>query len=456
MRELWKPQKRQAQALENNAFELLFGGAAGGGKSDFLLADYITNVNDWRQAWRGVLFRRTYPELETIIARAKELYLPLRATWNQATRTFTFPPGSQLQMRFLESDDDVTRYQGQEYTWVGFDELGNYPTDYPWKYMMSRLRSAAGAPCYIRGTANPGGRGHGWIKERFIDGKEPGKIYRIGKSEITRCFIPSRLEDNAILMERDPLYIKRLEMLPTYLRKALKDGDWNIFIGQVFDEFSSTKHVVRPFALPAGVWKRFYSLDWGFSKPFSIGKWAVNADGRMVRYGEWYGCSRENKDSGLKLGAEEVAKKAWADAVAEGVTECVADPAIWGKADTGPTVAEKFQSAGFRMIPGNNDRVNGLVMFHQLLINTGEDGRPMLLVFNVCHNFIRLLPTLTPDPHHPEDIDTKLEDHIYDEARYAVMSDFAHNPVGALRRQNGSWNFGSKRQGDSWDPLAEN
>ncbi|MCL2832108.1 MAG: hypothetical protein FWD78_02965 [Treponema sp.] len=258
MKELWKPQPRQAQALSNNAFELLFGGAAGGGKSDFLLADFVSHVNDWRQAWRGVLFRKTYPELETIIARAKELYLPLRATWNQANRTFTFPPGSQLQMRFLESDDDVTRYQGQEYTWVGFDELGNYPTDYPWKYMMSRLRSAVGAPCYIRGTANPGGRGHGWIKERFIDGKEPGKVYRIGNTGITRCFIPSLLQDNQILMQQDPMYQKRLELMPVYLRKALLEGDWNIFQGQVFEEFNTAKHVVKPFALPAGMWKRFY------------------------------------------------------------------------------------------------------------------------------------------------------------------------------------------------------
>ena len=451
MKELWSPQKRQAQALANNSFELLYGGAAGGGKSDFLLIDFLAGCNEWRQAWKGILFRRTYPELESIIDRAKQLYIPLGAIWKQAERTFYFPTGSKLQFRFLERDDDVTRYQGQEYTWIGFDELGNYPTDYCWRYMISRARSAAGAPCYIRGTANPGGPGHAWIKTRFIDGREPGKIYKT-KDGLTRSFVKALIQDNKKLMDNDPNYLKRLEMLPSHLRRALLEGDWDIFAGQVFDEFRRERHVVKPFPLKPGQWKRFYSLDWGFAKPFSLGKWAVNAEGRMVRYGEWYGCAKHESNTGIRMGADEASAIAWGHAIAEGVTECVADGAMWNKNDDGPSTAEKWEAAGFKMIRADKDRVNGLMQFHQQMITTDEEGKPMLCIFDHCVDFIRTIPALTPDPNNPEDINTKLEDHIYDESRYAIMSEFAKFPGRALRKQNGSWNFSAQR-GANYDPM---
>jgi hypothetical protein len=457
-RVIWSPQRKQAEALKNNSFELLYGGAAGGGKTDFLLTDYLGFANEWRERWTGILFRQTYPELDAIIQRARELYLPLGAVWNKSGKTFEFPTGSKLYLRFLENEKDVIRYQGQSYTWVGFDEVGNYPTDYVWKYMMSRLRSAAGAPCYIRGTANPGGKGHMWLKARFIDGREAGKIYKIpiqtreGVRYTTRCFIPSLVTDNRKLLENDPGYVTRLELLPGYLRRALLEGDWDVFAGQAFDEFRRETHVVKPYALPAGEWHRFYSFDWGYAKPFSLGKWAVNGEGRMVRYGEWYGCDTNEMNTGIRLGAEEVAAKAWAMAIQEGVCEMVADSAMWSKEDAGPSIADKFKAAGFRMIPANKDRLNGLAMLHQRMITKGADGRPMLLIFDHCHAFIRTIPALTPDPTHLEDIDSKLEDHVYDEARYAVMSRFAKNPASALRRQYGQWGLRSPAK---WDPLAE-
>jgi hypothetical protein len=368
---------------------------------------------------------------------------------------FVFPNGSALKFRYLEHDGDVEHYQGHQYTWVGFDELGNYATDYAWRYMISRTRSPRGADCYIRGTANPGGKGHSWIKTRFIDGFVPGKVYKhldgdTGLST-TRCFIPSTLDDNLILMKEDPAYAARLKQMPGHLYRALRFGDWDVFAGQVFDEWRRERHVVKPFALDPGSWKKFYALDWGFAKPFSLGKWAVNSEGRMVRYGEWYGCAKDEMDTGLRLGAEEVAEKCWAMAIQEGVSEMVADPAIWSKQDAGPCVADKFKAAGFRMIQADNDRLNGLAMTHQRMITDGEDRRPMLLVFDHCHAFIRTIPALTPDEHHPEDVDSHLEDHVYDEARYAMMSRFARNPAGALRRQNGAWEFGSRKK---WDPLA--
>jgi hypothetical protein len=275
------------------------------------------------------------------------------------------------------------------------------------------------------------------------------------KLSITRCFIPSTLEDNRVLMKNDPGYEERLKLMPRHLYRALRFGDWDIFAGQVFDEWRREKHVVKPFALESGTWKRFYALDWGYSAPFSLGKWAVNGEGRMVRYGEWYGRDPEEMNTGIKMGAEDAAAKAWAMALQEGVTECVADTAMWSKEDKGPSQAEQWEKAGFKMIKANKDRINGLAMFHQYLKSTGEDGRPMLLVFDHCVDFIRTIPTLVPDPSKPEDVDTKLEDHIYDESRYAIMSKFAHNPANALRKQNGSWNFRSQAT-HTWDPLAIN
>jgi hypothetical protein len=452
---LWEPQPKQAQALSCPAFELLYGGAAGGGKSDFLLIDYLSGVNDWGANWRGIIFRKSYAQLEGLVARAKVLYMPIGARWKEQSKTFIFPNGATIKFRFLMNNSDTEEYQGHEYTWIGFDELGHHASDYPWRYMMSRCRSSAGAPCYMRATANPGGPGHGWIKNRFIDGFTPGRIHRLpdpeGGEGTTRCFIPALLEDNPILMQMDPGYAQRMKLLPPHIYRALRFGDWDVFSGQVFSEWRRELHVCRPFVLSPGEWFKFYSLDWGFAKPFSIGKWAVNREGRMVRYGEWYGCAKDELNTGIKMSAADVAAKAFSEALKEGVSQMVADPACWSRSGTGPSVADFFKDRGFKMTPADNDRKNGLAIFHQRMISRGEDDRPMLLVFDICLDFIRTIPTLTPDQNDSEDVDTDLEDHIYDEGRYALMSQFARNPKNALRRQNGDWTFGKAK---AYDPLS--
>jgi hypothetical protein len=458
---LWKPHYKQALALKSAAFELLFGGAAGGGKSDFLLIDFWAGVMKYGKNWRGILFRKTYAELEELLKRAGELYVPLGGRFLAKRNEYAFPNGAYIRFKYLENDNDVANYQGHQYTWIGFDELGNYPSDFAWRYMISRCRSAAGVPCYMRATANPGGAGHAWIRARFIDGFEPYKTHRTVETAsggagvtVSRCFIPSLIEDNPTLMRNDPGYAERLKLLPNHQYRALRKGDWDVFAGQVFDEFRREKHVVKPFPLEPGCWKRFYSLDWGFATPFSLGKWAVNAEGRMVRYGEWYGADLGEFNKGLKMGASAAAEHAWEWAVAEGVTEIVADTACWNRTDDKElSVAEKWEEAGFTMIRANKDRKNGKMMFHQQLITLGEDNKPMMLIFDTCANFIRTIPAMVPSPADPEDVDTKLEDHIYDESRYAVMSEFVHHPADALRRQNGNWNFRKQRGG--WDPLAD-
>lgn len=466
---IWSPQPKQALAMSCPATEVFYGGAAGGGKSDYLLGDWYEHASLYGKRASGILFRQSNSELEELQKRAEELYTPLGGRFTGSSKrlpnAWVFKNGATLKMRYLESEDDVRRYQGHQYTWIGIDELGNYPSPYCWEFMKSRLRSVYGVPCFIRGTANPGGRGHAWIKQKFMDGHEPNKIFwtetKLADGKVSKtscCFIPSRLEDNAILMKGDPAYEARLMSLPAHLARAMRYGDWSVFEGQVFDSFNTATHVVKPFQLQPGEWFKFASFDWGWSKPYSIGFWAVNSQGRLVRYRENYGCRPGEFNVGLKKPASVLAKEVWETAMYDGFVDIVADPAIWNeekKEEDTRSIAQIFEDQGFKMHKGNNDRVNGLVMVDQFLKTTmDEAGTPMLTFFDTCHAAIRTLPMLTPNPNRPEDVDTDLEDHPYDDIRYAVMSEFVKHPDVALRKQNGSWYRNQKTGYEEYNPLG--
>ena len=458
----WKPQPKQELALRCPATELFYGGAAGGGKSDWLIGDYMQGANLYGRFWRGILFRQTYDELEELMDRANELFTPQGARFvgkgsKEGSNIWIFPNRATLKMRYLENEKDVKHYIGHQYTWVGIDELGNYPTPYCWLMMKSRLRSAHGVPSYIRGTGNPGGVGHGWIKQRFMDDHIPNQIFYIEtelngiKSRDTACFIPSTLNDNQVLMQNDPDYEKKLLSLPSHIARALRFGDWSVFEGQVLESFRPNIHVCKPFILEQGMWFRFCAMDWGWAKPYSIGFYAVNSQGRLIRYRELYGCKQDEYNVGVKKESKVLAQEAWEFASLEGIKDMVADPAIWSE-ENNQCIMQDFADVGFNMVPANNNRINGLVMVDQIFKQTvDQNGTPMFQVFNTCKAFIRTIPMLTPNPNHPEDIDTKLEDHVYDEFRYAVMSDFVMHPTTHLRKVNGSWR--PQRQTKEWDPF---
>ena len=412
---IWRPQPKQALAMSCPATELFFGGAAGGGKSDFLLGDFLEGARKHGKYWRGIIFRQSYPQLEELQIRANELFLPLGAYYRDKSATWYFPNRATLKFRHLENDKACNNYQGHQYTWIGIDELGNYPTPYCWEFMKSRLRSPYGVPCYIRGTANPGGVGHAWIKQKFMDDHVPNKIFtkemKLDNGKVvttTLCFIPSRLEDNAILMQNDPDYEARLMSLPGHLARAMRYGDWSVFSGQIFEEFTVATHVIKPCSLEPGIWFKFCALDWGYGKPFSLGWYAVNSQGRVIKYREWYGCKEGEMNVGTKESATSLATRSWEMSVTEGVKDMVADPAIWGGQDENAAIVHKFEAAGWTMHRGNNDRINGLVLFHDMLKERDEDGTPMLTVFPTCYAFIRTIPMLTPDPNRPEHVNTKL------------------------------------------------
>ena len=418
------------------------------------MGDFLQDVPTYGAAWRGILFRRTYPELEELIARSKELYLQTGGRWNDQNKTWRWPNGATLKMRYAERNDDVLRYQGHQYTWIGWDELTQWPTLYCYRYLRSRLRSAHDVPTKrIRSCANPGGPGHLEVKQYFVDPAPAGYEPIVDPdTEIERMYIPARLRDNTILSINDPTYMQRLKGLGSAsLVKALLEGDWSIIDGAFFDCWSEQRHVVRPFEIPS-LWMRFRSMDWGSASPFSVGWWAVVSDettvensngdsitlprGCLVRYREWYGANKEHK--GLKLTAEEVGKGIVAretrqeiidgkpKSVRETISYGVLDPSAF-KQDGGPSIAERLAVTNVFFRPADNTRVGprgAMGGWDQVRsrLKGDEDGHPMLVVFSTCADTIRTLPVLQHDSDRPEDLDTNMEDHAVDDIRYGCLS----------------------------------
>lgn len=315
--------------------------------------------------------------------------------------------------------------------------------------MFGTARSAEGAPIRIRASGNPGSVGHMWVKQRFIDGKLPSHIYPDKITGMSRVFIPAKVSDNLILMKNDPQYVARLKALPPKLQKAHLDGDWSVFAGQVFEEWDRIAHIIKPEPLDPQ-WGRIVAMDWGYAKPYSVGWYAVSEWGKMIRYREMYGGKRSAYNQGVEENAATVARRAWNRSVIEGANIMVADPHCWTKNGSGPSIAETFRDAGFRMIKGNNDRSSSLQKIHDLLREVGTDGEPLLQCFSTCEEFIRVMPQLVYDAKQTEDVDTHQEDHIYDELRYAVMSPNYHR---ASRAAASGRYRESELVAEGYDPL---
>lgn len=432
MEEVWKAMPRQALALSCPSYEIFFGGAKGGGKTDWLLADYLSQLEMAKSGGlssRGILFRRSFKELEEVVARSQEIYSKLGGEFSRSRTTWTFGGIGTLRMRFCDNDNDSMKYQGHSYDWIGFDELGNYPTPYLFSQLQSCNRHAGGLRTRMCATGNPGGPGQAWLKRRYISGKKPDTIYKYtreyhhhGKTlidELTRCFIPSKVTDNEYILKNDPGYILRLSGLPKHLRDAYLNGDWNVSIGQAFSDITEI-HKCEPFTIPYD-WPKFSTMDWGYQKPYSLGLWAVDPGiGRLYRVGELYGCV--NEDEGVLEDAKTAGKKFLAITNAMGISRNYVDPACWARQGHGNTIAEILKNVGFAVIPADRDRVASKSTFHTLLQERKEDGLPGVMVFSTCEHWWRTVPNLVSDKRNIEDVDTRGEDHAYDDTRFAVMA----------------------------------
>lgn len=440
----WRAQTGpQLTAIQHDDIdELLYGGAVFGGKSDFLLGDFAQDVpREYGKHWHGILFRKTYKQLEELISRSKEVYpawFP-GAKWHSSgtyESMWRWPNGATLKMRHMDSDSDWLEYWGHSFTWIGWDELGNWASNIPYMRMKARLRCAQFPipNMRIRSSANPGGPGHQWVKSYFKIDEYPmgGHIFDAPDgSDTRRLYVKSRLTDNKIGIANDPKYGLRLNGLgsPQYVR-ALKEGDWNVVAGAFFPEFSEL-HIVAPVALPSH-WLRFKAMDWGSAKPFSVGWYAVSTGelpqfprGALIKYREWYGMVEDQPNVGLKLTAEEAAHGIVKLEAKNETAYGVLDPSAFAE-NGGPSIAERMSRCLALFRPADNARVaqrGAMGGWDQLRSRLkGEDGRPMIYFFSTCTHTIRTLPALQHDGTKPEDVDTDAEDHAADETRYACMS----------------------------------
>ena len=403
----------QEDFLAASETDVLYGGAAGGGKSYAMLVDPLRYAH--RAAHRGLIIRRSMPELRELIDKSRELYPKAfpGCKYKEVEKLWNFPSGAKIEFGFLERDADVYRYQGQAYSWIGFDEITHLPTEFSWNYLASRLRTTdSEITCYMRCTANPGGVGATWVKKRYIDPSPPHESFE-GSDGLSRKFIPARLQDNPFLA-RDGNYEKMLKALPPTQRQQLLEGNWDVAEGAAFTEFLPHLHVITPFEIPVH-WERVKGIDYGYASESACIWGTVDpSDGTLIIYRELY-------RKGL-LGTE----------LAEMITDMemqdpfsvqgVLDTACWSRTGTtGPTIGETLVRAGHKLRRADKNRIQGKIQIHEYL-KVMQSGRPRIQIFNTCPNLIRELQSIPLDKRNPEDVDTHAPDHAYDALRYLIMS----------------------------------
>jgi len=436
-----KLHEKQSFAFNSIATEILYGGAAGGGKSHLMRMSSIM----WASEIAGLqiyLFRRVRDDLAKNHMEGPNGYRQLLSEWIHGGLVdivgdeIRFWNGSRIYLCHCKDERDRFKYQGAEIHVLLIDELTHF-TETIFRFLRSRVRCIGiSIPDKYKGQfpkilcgSNPGNIGHVWVKRAFIDSVIPLEIRKMCDSEggMLRQFIPARLDDNPSMDKDDPLYRIRLRGLGSEaLVKAMEDGDWNIIEGAYFDCWSTEKHVIKPFEIPHH-WLKVRSFDWGSASPFSCGWWAVVGEectvndvfmqrGSVIRYREWYGATSEGK--GLKMVVEDIADGILGRGF-EKIAYSVADTSIFDE-DGGPSKAERMASRGLVFRRADKRRVPGWDQFRRRLVGN-EDG-PMAFWFDTCLNSINHIPALQHDTHRPEDIGTDSDDHEADETRYFFMS----------------------------------
>ena len=403
-----------------------YGGARGGGKSWAVRRKAALLCLSYAGIKVGI-YRRTYPELRNnhVVPLIKELHGV--ATYNESKKVFRFANGSVIELCFADNLKDVNqKFQGQEFDVLFLDEATQIPEEW-YDIIKATMRGVNDYPKRIYITCNPGGVGHSWVKRLFITRSYKGK-----ENPDDYSFIQALPKDNKALMESDPDYIRTLESLPPQLRKAWLEGSWDIFMGQFFEEFVDDPqhyqdrlwtHVIDPFEIPPH-WSIYRSFDWGYSRPFSCDWWAIDTEGRAYLCYQLYGCTG-TPNEGVKWSADKVFSEVarierehrwFKDRSIHGV----ADNAIWAS-DGGEAIIESADRHGVYFDKSDKTRIAGWLQLHYRLCFS-SDGRPMMQFFNTCRHAIRTIPLMQYSQTQPEDLDSTLEDHFCDSARYFAMS----------------------------------
>ena len=389
--------EKQYRFICSEADETLFGGAAGGGKSYGQLVDALIYALKYPRS-KQLILRRTYSELEKSLIRVSLAIFPRSIyAYNSSNHVGKFKNGSIIDFGYCANENDVYQYQSAEYDVIRFDELTHF-TEFQYLYLISRIRGTNGYPKKIKSSTNPGGVGHMWVKERFVDVCEPDTVYH-DEFDKTRIFIPSKIDDNRFLMQSDPEYKKRLLSLPENQVKALLYGDWNIFEGQYFSEFDYQIHTCKPFRLPDG-YRRYRTIDYGLDRLACL--WiAVSPSYEVFVY-------RELCESNLMI--SEAAEKIKAMTPEnENIYATLAPPDLFSRSqESGKSKALLFEENGVRFTKSSNDREAGWLCVKELM-KSDANGESRMKIFRNCTELIKCLPMLQIDPSKPDD--TKNEPH---------------------------------------------
>lgn len=414
---IWKPQSKNQELFHSvNCDEIFFGGAAGGGKTDALMREalrQITNPN-----YRAILFRRTFPEIETsFIDKAYSWYQAAGLKPTNGGKLWEYPGGGKIRFAHLQHETDVHKHQSAEYTVIGFDELTSF-TEFQYNYLISRCRTPdKSLKKYIMSASNPGNIGHGWVKRRFIDGVVPNKIYLDKKTNLARIFIPAKVYDNPVLMDNDPEYVRRLESLPENQRKALLDGNWDVFEGQFFTAWDKDIHTIEPYQLNP-LFKKFICYDYGFYAPTAVYWGAVDFWNRIIFYKELYKTGLTYEQLGMEIaritGTDKIdwivhPKDMYRTSEETGVIGLE----LLRKGLYSNPISEKIFKK-IRHIQCNDTRIPGWNIMRDYikpaLMPDGKQGARVVW-FNICVNAARTIPELIHDDIHPEDLNSDSEDH---------------------------------------------
>lgn len=402
----YQPNAKQCVFHASPCDEVLYGGAKGGGKSCALVMDALAYGLEFPKA-TIYLFRETYDDLEANLIKEWKEKVPeeiQKHPFNNSGHYATLKNGSVIKFRYIRNLQDAESYKGRSIDYIGIDELTNFEKKWI-LILLSCLRSAKGFPPTFRGTTNPGGIGHAWVKADYVDATNYGEHET--RCEITgnrRAFIPATVYDNDVLMANDPNYVKRLENLPENEKKAFLYGDWNIFEGQYFSEFNKKIHVIDPFVIPSN-WNKFITIDYGLDMLACY--WvAIDTYNNAYVYKELYESNLIISDASKRINSMKD----------EPITLHYAPPDMWNRRqDTGKSASDIFAEHGLHFIKAVNDRVQGWYNLKEWLKvievkneQTGEMYKTSRLkITSNCHNLIRCLPQLQYDAKKPNDVATE-------------------------------------------------
>lgn len=413
----------QTLLLSCTVHDIFYGGARGGGKTAGIIAHFAKHAGKHPKTAHGIIVRKEYKPLEEVMNLGKKILSPIGFIWLDSKDKYMFvhPSGAKLKLRHLKKLADADNYQGHSYNWMAFEEL----TQWADSSVIDRMNGALRDPdknmeCYSLASANPGGIGHNWVKDRYINPAPPFTPFM--DNGIERIFIPSRIQDNEVL-RNDKNYKERIKNAgPAWLVQAWLEGDWNIVAGGFLSEiWNSEHHVCDPFEIPL-YWRRWRAMDWGSAKPYSIGWYAMSEENIIYRYRELYGWGGK-ADKGTREDATTVARKILAIEKPEremgidfSFTKCPADTSIGADFGLGTTIKALFKKEGVYWNNSQKNRISGA----SIVINALRNNK--VKVFSTCKHFLRTVPVLAINENNPEDVDTNGEDHCYDEFRYSLCS----------------------------------